>query len=118
MKYFTVEECEIAHPGGDHPSGNNQGIDGGVDVDYGLFRNNYIHHFPDLAFYAKGGSQYTVAEGNVIAYANPNWLGPATGFGQETDENLMQHGATFQTYYMVERNNIFAQLPRRRGRHL
>ncbi len=76
-------------------------------MDYGLFRNNYIHDFPDLAFYAKGGSRYTVAEGNVITNQYPSWPGPAVGFGQETDEQFM-HGATFQTYYMVIRNNIFA----------
>jgi len=104
--YFTVQECEIAHPGGSAPSGNNQGIDGGVDVDYGLFRNNYIHDFPDMAYYAKGGSEYSVAEGNVVYNQDPAWPGPAVGFGQETDQIYMD-GAVYQSYYMVMRNNIF-----------
>jgi len=108
--YYLIEDNEIYRPGGDNPSGNNQGIDAGVDVDYGVFRNNYIHDFPDMAYYSKGGSEYVIAEGNIVYNQDPAWPGPAVGFGQQTDSKYMD-GALYQTYYMVQRNNIFTTCP-------
>ncbi len=106
VTYLTVDGCEIAYPGGGSPSGNNQCIDN-VAVDYGWFKNNYMHDYPDIAFYTKGGSQYVVAENNVISNPGKTPVGPAAGFGQETDQEWMEPGATYQSYYMVMRNNIF-----------
>ena len=108
--YYTIEDNEIYRPGGDNPSGNNQGIDAGVDVDYGVFRNNYIHDFPDMAYYSKGGSEYVIAEGNIVTNQDPAWPGPAVGFGQQTDSKYMD-GAVCQSYNMVMRNNLFADCP-------
>ena len=82
-----------------------------------LFRNNYIHDFPDLAFYAKGGSRYTVAEGNVITNQYPSWPGPAVGFGQETDEQFMHGGHVPDLLHGPPQQHL-RQLLRRRGRQL
>jgi len=104
--YVTVEGCEISYPGGQSPSGNNQGIDN-VDVDYAIYRNNYFHHMADLAFYAKGGAENCIAEGNVIygVGSAPDFPAPPIYLGGETDFEFMD-GATFQTYNMIVRNNI------------
>jgi len=109
--YYLIEDNEIYRPGGAAPSGNNQGIDSGVDVDYATYRNNYIHDFPDMAFYCKGGSDGCVAEGNIVYDQDPAWPGPAVGFGQSTDQKSMKPGAVYQSYNMVMRNNLFIDCP-------
>jgi len=108
--YYLIEGNEIYRPGGDNPSGNNQCIDSGVDVDYASYRNNYMHDFPDMAYYSKGGSEYCVHEGNVVYAQYATAAGPAIGFGQQTDAKYMD-GALYQSYYMVQRNNLVIDCP-------
>ena len=106
--YIFIEENEVARPGPRSGGGYQEGIDF-VDVDYSVMRNNYVHDFQHMALYSKGGSENTVIEGNVVS-GQMYGVGPATGFGQQTDLEFMD-GADYQSYNCVFRNNIIRDCP-------
>ena len=107
--YVFVEDCEIYTPGIRYSGGWQEGIDY-LDVDYGAMRRNYIHDFGNMAFYAKGGCENVVIEGNVVVnQQSPDW-DPAVGFGGQVDPQYMD-GATYQSYNLVMRNNIIRSAP-------
>jgi len=102
--YVYVEDNEVAVPGDRSGGGSQEGIDF-VDVDFSAQRDNYVRDFKDMALYTKGGSENNIIERNVISNQTTTYGNPATGFGQQTDSNLMD-GATYQSYNCVYRNNI------------
>jgi hypothetical protein len=107
--HIFIEDSEIVRPGPRHEGGYQEGIDL-LDVDDSVVRSNYLHDFPDMAVYAKGGSTNIIIEGNLISHQLRADLNPATGFGQQTDLAFM-HGATYQSYHCVFRNNIIRDCP-------
>jgi len=107
--YVNVEDCEIKAPGIRYQGGWQECIDF-LDVDYGTMKRNYCHDFGNMAWYAKGGSQNVVIEGNIASgQVSPDW-DPAVGFGGQTDTEYM-NGATYQSYNLVMRNNIIRSAP-------
>ena len=107
--YVYIEDCEVADPGIRYQGGYQECIDY-VDVDYAEMKRNYCHDFGNMAWYSKGGSEYTVIEANIASgQISADW-DPAVGFGGQTDTEYMD-GATYQSYNLVMRNNIIRNAP-------
>ena len=105
--HITYQNNEIAYPGN---TGNNQCIDN-VSIDYAIYRNNYLHDLSDAGIIPKGGAKYPIAEGNVVFYSSSNAADCGIRFGGNTDLDSMEPGASFQTYYMIARNNLLLNCP-------
>jgi PKD repeat protein len=107
--YVYVEDCELKTPGIRYQGGYQECIDY-VDVDYAEMKRNYCHDFGNMAWYSKGGSEYTVIEANIASTQISSDWDPAVGFGGQTDTEYLD-GATYQSYNLVMRNNIIRNVP-------
>ncbi len=103
-EYLLVEDCDIAVAEGPH-SETSCLVDW-VWVSHSTMRRCYFHNITWAGVYWKGGSEYDVLEQSVVGGPSTHtYNGMQTADG--TGVQFANPATTFETRYLVARNNIF-----------
>ena len=115
VDYVTLQDCELYHNPldiNDTHYGMQPCCIDFVWVNYSTIRRFFFHDFYGSAIYTKGGSQYNVAEQNVIVNAEPTGLSAGFQTSDGTGSAYTNPATTWETEYYIVRNNIIGQATR------